>query len=67
MLPEKTTRPIVLKKPIPAVFQATAKKVPCRHDIQITVDFGKDPGPYLIIGLNTKSYCIGYLPKGKKK
>ena len=52
--------------PKPAPLQFTTRPVRCNHAAQITLDYGTNPGPYVIVGINERAYCMGYLPRKKK-
>lgn len=59
-------------KNVPAVkthapFQVVRKTIPCRHAAQLTLDYGRDPGPWILIGINATAVGIGYLPQKKRK
>lgn len=44
-------------------FVFKTKTVPCTHAVQLTVDFGIEPGPWIVVGLNETAFCLGYLPR----
>ena len=39
------------------------RTVECDHAFQITLNYGLEPGPWAVIGLNSTEYCFGYLPR----
>lgn len=44
-------------------FSVVESQIPCRHKIQLYVDYGNsDGGPWLRIGINETEFGIGYLP-----
>lgn len=44
-------------------FVFKTKKVQTTHPVQFTLDYGFDPGPWAIVGINDTQFCFGYLPR----
>jgi len=52
------------QKPLP--FSYEMKPVKNRHKLQLFVDYGVNPGPWLAVGVQSTAYAVGWLPKGKR-
>jgi len=61
------TKRIVHKTMHPAPFQISTRKTTNQHDFKLTMDCGVIPGPWIVIGVNTKLYGLGYLPRKHRR
>jgi hypothetical protein len=48
-------------------FQVAVRHIPNQHKAQFFIDYGNNPGPWLLIAFNNTAYGFGYLPKKKKE
>ena len=55
-----------LTKQTTPTFKMVVKERVSRHNMQFTVDWGAEPGPWIAFGLNDTVYAAGYLPAGQK-
>jgi hypothetical protein len=58
--------PVVVKPKEPS-FQVDIRPVKNTHDVQLFVDAGMSPGPWVRVGFNDTSYAAGWLPKQRKR
>jgi hypothetical protein len=44
-------------------FVFKTRTVECDNALKFTLDYGTEPGPWAVIGMNNTAFCIGYLPR----
>lgn len=48
-------------------FHVREMEVDNPHKLQLNVNYGNAPGPWLVITMNDKAWAIGYLPPEEKE
>lgn len=44
-------------------FKIEERELFPKHQFQLSIDSGSEPGPWIVIGINKKALAIGWLPK----